>query len=82
MVKTKGMTFGSWLDTWLTTYCIGIKPNTVEQYRYQIRHNIKPSLGNVYLLSLTAERIQKLYSALMLPHMITLKSGKRKKSLV
>lgn len=79
VVKTKGLTFGSWLDTWLTTYCIGIKPNTVEQYRYQIKHNIRPSLGKVYLVSLTAERIQKLYSALMLPHMITLESGKRKK---
>ena len=77
-VKTKGLTFGSWLDTWFMTYCIGIKPNTVEQYRYQIKHNIRPSLGNINLISLTADRIQKLYSALMLPHTITLKSGKRK----
>ena len=48
------MTFGSWLDSWLENYCAR-KPNTIEQYEYQIRVNIKPTLGKTQLTELRGE---------------------------
>ena len=39
------MTLGQWLDIWLETYLIDVKPRTVESYLCQIKNHIRPDLG-------------------------------------
>lgn len=74
------ISFGSWLDSWLDNYCCTRKPNTIEQYEYQIRVNIKPALGKIMLSDLKGEQIQHLYNWLMKPHKLISKSGRIIKS--
>ena len=75
-----GLSFGAWLDSWIRNYCITRKPNTVDQYEYQIRINIKPALGEVPLSELNGEQIQQLYNRLMLPHKVVSRNGRLMKS--
>lgn len=56
------LTVGDWLEIWAAEYLGSLKPNTVEQYRYQIRVHIKPAIGAILLTSLKTPPIQKLYN--------------------
>ena len=56
------LTVGQWMVIWHAEYLGNVKPNTAEQYAYQIRVHIKPALGAVKLSSLGAPAIQKLYN--------------------
>ena len=38
-----------WLDTWMDTYLLNIKPRTLDIYKSDIRLHIKPLLGAVRL---------------------------------
>lgn len=59
-------TLGSWLDTWLETYVRdSVKPYTYRTYQLQVNNHLKPALGAVPLVSLTAPAIQSLYAALL-----------------
>ncbi len=64
------MTFGAWLDTWLSDYQSDKKYLTTKQYRAAVESHIKPALGAVKLSDLTSIHIQKFYNKL-------LKSGKQ-----
>ena len=74
------LSFGSWLEEWLKDYCCTRKPNTIEQYEYQIRVNIKPALGKTALSELEGEQIQHLYNTLMKPHKLLSRNGRVLKS--
>ncbi len=56
------LTVGAWLDEWATNYLGGVKPSTVDQYCYQIRVHLRPTLGSVKLEALSAPMIQKVYN--------------------
>ena len=57
-------TLGQWLDTWIVTYCGGVKPRTLEIYKTDIRVHIKPALGAIRLESLNTQTIQSFYNKL------------------
>lgn len=80
LVNSPTLNFGSWLEEWLKDYCCTRKPNTIEQYEYQIRVNIKPTLGKTALSELKGEQIQHLYNELMKPHKLLSRNGRLLKS--
>lgn len=61
-VSPDDITVGEWFDIFLTDYNKGVKASTLAQYEYQVRQNIKPTLGNIKLQKLTAPMIQRLYN--------------------
>lgn len=60
-------TLGEWLDIWVNSYLLNVKPRTLHIYQSDIRLHIKPYLGAVRLESLTAPTIQAFYQKLMSP---------------
>ena len=47
-----------------------MKPNTIDQYDYQIRMHLKPAFGALLLTELTAPMVQNLYNSRMKPYKI------------
>jgi len=60
-------TLGEWLDVWVDTYLLNVKPRTLDIYKSDIRLHIKPSLGAVRLESLDAPTIQAFYIKMLKP---------------
>lgn len=58
------MTVGEWLDEWVNTYCVGLKPRTIDSYEAQIKNRIKPYIGTVQLAALTNTQVQRFYNLL------------------
>ena len=63
-VKPQRYTFAQWLDTWLDTYCRGLKPMTLASYKSKIECRIKPAIGGSYLSALSNVQLQKFYNSL------------------
>lgn len=61
-VSPDDITVGQWFDIFLSDYNKGVKASTLANYEYQVRQNIKPTIGNVRLQKLTAPMIQRLYN--------------------
>lgn len=59
------MKVSQWLDEWLASYTMNIKPATRSAYEEHIRVHIKPSLGDIPLKQLSARDIQQLYTNLL-----------------
>lgn len=59
------MKVSQWLDEWLASYTMNIKPATKSAYEEHIRVHIKPSLGNIPLKQLSTRDIQQLYTGLL-----------------
>lgn len=62
------MTLGQWLDIWLETYLIDVKPRTVESYLCQIKNHIRPDLGTHLMEKLDPHMIQRFYNNLSKEH--------------
>ena len=62
--QPQDITTGEWLDLWLDTYCVNLKPATIETYRHRINNDLKPYLGKTKLTALTNIQIQRLYNRL------------------
>lgn len=59
------MTLSDWIEQWLTSYAEPtLRESTVRGYRSDVRHHIKPALGNKMLRSITQRDVQKFYNAL------------------
>lgn len=59
------MTLSEWIEKWLTSYAEPtLRESTVRGYRSDVRHHIKPALGNKMLRSITQRGVQKFYNAL------------------
>ena len=56
---------GEWLDIWLETYLVDVKPRTKEIYRNNICRHIKPALGAARLEELSPHDIQSFYNSLV-----------------
>jgi len=61
------LTVAQWLDLWLSTYLLNVKPRTVESYEMNVRMHIKPGLGAVKLSALSAPMVQAFYNNLGKP---------------
>ncbi len=62
-VKPGKMTVAEYLQSWLDDFCQpSLAPRTVELYRYITKVHLNPTIGNIRLMDLTSQRIQKLYS--------------------
>ena len=59
------MKVSQWLDEWLASYTMNIKPATKSAYEEHIRVHIKPSLGDIPLKQLSTRDIQQLYTNLL-----------------
>lgn len=59
------MKVSQWLDEWLASYTMNIKPATRSAYEEHIRVHIKPSLGDIPLKQLSTSDIQQLYTNLL-----------------
>ena len=59
------MKVSQWLDEWLASYTMNIKPATRSAYEEHIRVHIKPSLGDIPLKQLSTRDIQQLYTGLL-----------------
>ena len=61
-IEPSKLTVGQWLDLWRSEYSSGIKASTIDQYRTQVEHHLKPAFGAVKLEKLSSLMIQKLYN--------------------
>lgn len=66
-IEPNKQTLGQWLDIWVDTYLLNIKPRTLDIYKSDIRLHIKPLLGAVRLDMLDAPTIQAAYIKLLRP---------------
>ncbi len=58
------MPLGEWLDTWLSEYCMGVKPSTLKTYGDVVKNHIKPALGAVKLCELQPHMVQRFLNSL------------------
>ena len=52
------LTVGQWIDIWVSEYLGDVKPNTVTKYKSRCNLHIKPALGMVKLVELSAHTVQ------------------------
>ena len=58
------MTLSEWLDRWLEQMVAILRPSTLEHYRSDMEHHVKPYLGQKKLTQITASDLIKLYDDL------------------
>lgn len=61
---SKGLTLGAYIDKWLETSTVNVRPSTLASYRDNVRKHIQPLLGGALLERLTAEDIRVAYKTL------------------
>ena len=57
-------TLSEWLDRWLEQMVAILRPSTLEHYRSDMEHHVKPYLGQKKLTQITASDLRKLYDDL------------------
>lgn len=55
-------TLGGFLDEWIKTVSVSIRPKTANQYERIIENHIKPSLGQIKLKELRPDHVQSFYN--------------------
>ena len=58
------MTLSEWLDRWLEQMTAVLRPSTLDHYRSDMAHHVKPYLGQEKLTQITASDLRKLYDNL------------------
>ena len=58
------MTLSEWLDRWLEQMALTLRPGTLDHYRRDLEHHVKPFLGQKKLTQITAADLRQLYQAL------------------
>ncbi len=62
-VAPNKLTFGEWLDIWLEEYVKPhVRPSTYDNYGRWIRNHVKKDLGNIELIKLQTNQIQRFYN--------------------
>ncbi|MFI0450723.1 tyrosine-type recombinase/integrase [Actinomadura sp. 6N118] len=59
------ITVADYLDEWLESHAVEIKPKTLSGYRYLIERHVKPHMGGMRLQAVRPARITKLYRDLI-----------------
>jgi len=60
-----GLTVGEYLDLWLDTYAVNVRPNSRKGYKLYADLHIKPYLGGTRLESLSTLAIQHMYGEIL-----------------
>ena len=63
-IKPQRCTLSQWLDRWVSTYCVSLKPATLTGYRSKIENRIKPYIGATQLAALNNVQLQSYYNLL------------------
>lgn len=58
------MLLSEWLDQWLEQMALTLRPSTLEHYRQDMEHHVKPYLVQKKLTQITASDLRKLYDRL------------------
>ena len=58
------MTLSEWLDRWLEQMKSVLRPGTINHYRRDMEHHVKPHLGQKKLTQITPADLRKLYDTL------------------
>lgn len=61
----RGLTVGEYLDLWLDTYAVNVRPNSRKGYKNYADLHIKPYLGGTRLESLSTLAIQHMYGEIL-----------------
>jgi len=61
----RGLTVGEYLDLWLDTYALNVRPNSRKGYKLYADLHIKPHIGGTRLESLTTLAIQHMYGEIL-----------------
>lgn len=59
------LTVGEYLERWLRTKALRVKPSTYRRYADTVRGHLTPSLGTLRLSKPTAADVERLYSGLL-----------------
>ena len=64
LTEDSRMTLAEWLDRWLEQMALTIRPSTLDRYRSDMEHHVKPYLGHKKLTQITAVDLRELYHTL------------------
>ena len=64
LTEQSQMTLSEWLNQWLEQMALTLRPSTLEHYRGDTEHHVKPYLGSKRLIQITASDLRKLYDTL------------------
>jgi integrase len=64
LTEQSRMSLSEWLDIWLEQMTVTLRPSTLNHYRRDMEHHVKPRLGAKPLTQLTATDLRKLYDTL------------------
>ncbi len=59
------ITLGEYLDNWIETSRISLRPKTVSNYEMLVQRHIKPLIGSLRLVDLNLARIERFYADLL-----------------
>lgn len=63
-VAPQNLTVGEWLDRWITSHEIGLKPSTAKSYHDNIDRYLKPAIGSERVQSLSPSRLSIVFRRL------------------
>ena len=64
LTEDSRMTLAEWLDRWLEQMALTLRPSTLDRYRSDMEHHVKPYLGHKKLTQITAVDLRNLYQTL------------------
>lgn len=59
------LTVEQWLNTWLSDFCVDVKPRTLDKYASTVRVRLVPHLGKIKLSDLSTHHIQHVYNGFL-----------------
>jgi integrase len=74
-VSKSNLLFGDWLEQYLDTVKLRLKPATFSSYRKNVKNHIQPRLGNIPIQKLTAQHLNKVYGELVAEGKLTKAHG-------
>ena len=76
LTEESRMTLGEWLDIWLNERVVDlVRPTTLDGYRQDMEHHVKPYLGQKPLLKVATEDLTNLYTQLLEHGRLTTRNG-------
>lgn len=64
LTEESNMPLSEWLDRWLDQMSSVLRPSTLDHYRSDLNHHVKPYLGHKRLTQITTADLRKLYDTL------------------
>ena len=63
LIKERHLTYGDWLSRWMSELKADLKPKTKKSYEQMIKLHIRPALGSIKLVDLTAQHIRQVLAS-------------------